>query len=83
MKAALRTYCNKGQDILTASDMRTALLERPVRGTTAAVCVISKSDKTAEVNKIDGFSKLHNFCYEDKGVCLAILWRWVWKANVI
>lgn len=49
--------------------MRIGLLERPVRGTTAAVFVISESDKIAEVNKTDGFSKLHSFCYEDK-VCM-------------
>lgn len=68
MKAALRTYCNEGHDILTAKDMHTALNERPVRGNSAAVCSINESHKNAEVKKIESFSKFHNFCYECDGV---------------
>ena len=33
MKTCIRPYCNEGYDILTAADMRRALLERPVKGT--------------------------------------------------
>ena len=32
MKTSIRSYCNEGHGIATATDMRTALLERPVRG---------------------------------------------------
>ena len=32
MKTSIRSYCNEGHDIATATDMRNALLERPVRG---------------------------------------------------
>ncbi|KAL9970005.1 hypothetical protein ACROYT_G022307 [Oculina patagonica] len=68
MKAALRTYCNEGHDILNAKDMQTALKERPVKGTTAAVCTINRAQMNAEVKKIEGFSKFHNFCFERDGV---------------
>ena len=68
MKAAIRTFSNKGHDILTANDMQTALKERPVRGTTAAVCSVDESRNTAEVKKIERFSKFHNFSFENDGV---------------
>ena len=73
MKSSIHCYCNEGHDINSAADMRTALLERPVRGVTASVCVIDEKKKNLKVNKIDGFSKLHNFTYEEKGLR-------VWKA---
>ena len=72
-KSSIRCYCNQGHDINSAADMRTALLERPVRGITASVCVIDEKKKNLKVNKIDGFSKLHNFTYDEKGLR-------VWKA---
>ena len=46
MKSSFRTYCNEGNDILTAVDMRYALMQHPVRGTTAAVSVVNESKKT-------------------------------------
>ena len=46
LKAAIRTFCNEGHDILTANDMHTALKERQVKGTTAAVCSVDESNKT-------------------------------------
>ena len=49
-------------------DMRTALSERPVRGTTACVCSVNEKKKTLEINKIDGFSKCHNFKFELEGI---------------
>ena len=73
MKTSIRCYCNEGHDINSAADMRTALLERPVRGVTASVCVIDEKKKNLKINKIDGFRKLHNFTYEEKGLR-------VWKA---
>ena len=36
MKSSIRAYCNKGHDVLTAVDMRDALTQHPVKGTTAA-----------------------------------------------
>lgn len=68
MKTCIRRYCNEGHDILTAADMRRALSERPVKGTSACVCAVDEAKKTLEVNKIDGFSKLHNFKFEEKGI---------------
>ena len=37
MKLAIQKYCNEGHDIFTASDMRRALLERPVSETSTSV----------------------------------------------
>ena len=68
MKTCIRQYCNEGHDILTAADMRTALSERPVRGTSACVCAVDETKKTLEVNRIDGFSMLHNIQFEEKGI---------------
>ena len=73
MKSSIRCYCDEGHDINCAADMRTALLERPVRGVTASVCAIDEEKKNLKVNKIHGFSKLHNFKYDEKGLR-------VWKA---
>lgn len=68
MKSSIRTYCNEGHDVLTAVDMRNALTEHPVKGTTAAVSVVKESQKSLSVNKIEQFSSLHNFQYEDSGL---------------
>ena len=54
--------------------MRTALSERPVRGTIASVCLVNEIQKTLEVNKMDGFSKYHNFIFELNGIR-------VWRAD--
>jgi len=70
----VRRYCNEGHDILTAADMRRALSERPVKGTSACVCVVDETNnihtykKTLDVNKVEGFSKLHNIQLEEKGI---------------
>ena len=68
MKTCIRRYCNEGHDILTAADMKRALSERPVKGTSACVCVVDMTKKTLHVNKIEGFSKLHNVQFEEKGI---------------
>ena len=68
MKSSIRTYCNEGHDVLTALDMRQALTQHPVKGTTAAVSIVNESKKTLSVNKIDNFSSFHNFQYEDSGM---------------
>ncbi|KAL9953731.1 hypothetical protein ACROYT_G041192 [Oculina patagonica] len=61
MKSAIRRYCNEGHDVLSAKDMRTALSERPVRGTTASVCSVNESQKTLEVKMTDHFSRCRLF----------------------
>ena len=68
MKAAIRTFCNKGHDILSANDMHIALKEQQVKGTTAAVCSVDESNKNAEVRKLEGFSKFHNFSFKFEGI---------------
>lgn len=68
MKSAIRTYCNEGHNVLTAVNMRDALTQHPVKGTTAAVSVVNESKKTLFVNKIEHFSSFHNFVYEDSGL---------------
>ena len=68
LKAAIRIFCNEGHDILTANDMHTSLKERQVKGTTAAVCSVDESNKTVQVKKLEGFSKFHNFSFENKGI---------------
>ena len=74
MKSAIRRYCCEGNDVLSAKDMRTALSERPVRGTIACVCLVNETQKTLQVNKMDGFSKYHNFIFELNGIR-------VWRAD--
>jgi hypothetical protein len=73
MKRAIQKYCNEGHDILTASDMRRALLERPVSGTTASVNRIDYSSITIKVKNIDSISTYNNIEFEDTGIR-------VWKA---
>ena len=73
MKHAIQKFCNEGHDILTASDMRRALLERPVSGTTASVSRIDYSSTTIKVKNNDGISTYHNIEFEDTGIR-------VWKA---
>ena len=68
LKASIRKYCKEGHDILLADDMRIALLERYIKGTSACVCLTDVSKKT-----LDG---IHNFAYETGGVC-------VWKSYEI
>ena len=67
MKSAIRRYCCGGNDVLSAKDMRTALSERTVRGTIACVCLVNETQKTLEVNKMNGFSKYDNFIFELNG----------------
>jgi len=68
MKAAIRTFCIKGHNILVANGMHIMLKERQVKGTTAALCSVSESNKNVEVRKLEGFSKFHNFSFEFEGI---------------
>ena len=69
----LERYCNEGHDVLTASDMHTALKERPVQGCTAAVCHVSETKKDLDIKKFQQFSAMHDFSYQQDGLR-------VWKA---
>ena len=53
--------------------MRTALQERPVRGTSASTCRTSEANRNVKVQRIEGFNKYHNFRFQEDGVI-------VWKA---
>ena len=65
-----KRYFAGGHDILNVGDMREALKERPVRGTTAAVGILNESCEKLQTHKIKHFSELHNFCYEESGLRL-------------
>ena len=54
-------FVTRGHDIQAARDMRDALLERPVKGVTAAVCEVNEKQRTIDVFKITQFSAYHNF----------------------
>lgn len=73
LKGAIRRYCNESHDVLTDSDMHTALKERPVQGCTAAVCRVNETKKDLDINKLQQFSAMHNFLYQQDGLI-------VWKA---
>ncbi|CAH3186768.1 unnamed protein product, partial [Porites lobata] len=68
MKSSIRRYCNEGHDVVSAIDMRVALSERPVQGTTASVYAMNETQKTLEVHNMEGFSKYHNFKLEVEGI---------------
>ena len=48
--------------------MHGALKARPVKGCTAAVCEVDRSDQEIKVNRISNFSTFHNFSYEETGL---------------
>ena len=74
MKSGIRRYCREGNEVLSARVMRTALSERPVRGTIACVWLVNETQKTLEANKMNRFSKYHNFIFELNGIR-------VWRAD--
>ena len=52
MKLAVRRFCDQGHDgIQAARDKREALLQRPVKGVTAAVCEVNEKQRTIDVFK--------------------------------
>ena len=73
LKTSIRKFCDEGNDITTAAQMRYALKERPVRGTTASVNIVNAEANELEIKKVEGFSAFHNFRFEHDGVR-------VWKA---
>ena len=54
----LNSHCDECHNILTTVDMRNALTENLVKGTTAAVSVVKELEKSLSVNKIEQFSSL-------------------------
>ena len=46
MKTCIRPFCNEEHDILSAGDMRRALSERPMKGTSAYVCEVDEATIT-------------------------------------
>ena len=68
MKAAIRRYCNEGNDVITAEDMHVALMKRPVHLMTAAVCCVNEDSRTLKINKIPNYTSLHNFELTPEGV---------------
>ncbi|CAH3124360.1 unnamed protein product [Porites lobata] len=48
--------------------MTDALIQHPVKGTSATVCVVNESRKTLSVKKMEQFSSFHNFEYEADGL---------------
>ena len=68
MKLAVRRYCDEGHKIQVARDMREALLERPVKGVTAAVCEVNDEQRTIDVFKITHFCAYHNFEFGSGGI---------------
>ena len=73
MKGAIRRYCNESHDVLTTSDMHTAPKERPVQGFTGAVCRVNEAKKDLDIKKLQQFSAMHDFSYQQDGLR-------VWKA---
>ena len=63
LKSAIKTYCNEGNDVVSARDMYTALREKPVKGVAACTGVIDESNNDLDIKKLEGFSKYHNFQY--------------------
>jgi hypothetical protein len=73
LKTSVRTYCNEGNDVMTAKDMYVALTNYRVKGTTASVNCINDSVTQLDANKLPNFSGFHNFKYHKDGIT-------VWKA---
>ena len=68
LKSSVQTYCSEGHDIVTASDIQQALQKHPIRGSTAAVCLVDESKKSLQMKKIEHFSSFHNFKFEESGI---------------
>ena len=72
IKAHVRRFVDEGHDVLTATDLRDAILSNNgVRG--ARVTVVNAEDvKQSQASKWEGVSNLNNFMYKDDGV---VVWR--------
>ena len=62
---------NKKHDVATAANMKKALESRGgVRGSRVVVAATNLANETGGTNKIKGISKLNNFGFTDKGICI-------------
>ena len=68
LQALVRRYCNESHNVVSAKNIHTALKERPVRGTTASVCIVQEQNSTVQINKIANFSNLNNFEFTQEGL---------------
>ena len=73
LKTSVRTYCNEGNDVMSAEDMYKALTQHVVKGTTVSVNCVNDSVAQLDANKLPNFSSFHNFEYHEDGIT-------VWKA---
>ena len=76
LKSSIHTYCNEGNDILSASDIHAAHTAHPVKGTLSSVNQLNQSVSQLKVKKLTHFSAFNNFRYEDGGIR-------VWQAHGI
>ena len=68
MKGALKKYFNEGNDILTAEDMRNALLQKHLKGATTTACMVDDLNTTLDLKKIKLFTRYHNISFENSGI---------------
>jgi hypothetical protein len=61
IKAHIRRYINEGHDVLTASDLRDAILSSGGVRCARVALVEGSLNALTEVAKLDGISTLHNF----------------------
>ena len=76
LKSSIHTYCNEGNDIISAYDIHATHTAHPEKGTSSSVNQINQSVSQLKVKKLTHFSALHNFRYEDGGIR-------VWQAHCI
>ena len=74
MKPSIRLYCCEGHAVLTASDIKEALQQHPVKGTTTSVNVVDESKQDFVMAKLQKFGSYNNFKFEATGVR-------TWKAD--
>ena len=73
LKSHMRPFLNEGNDIKTASDMKTAFESYGgVKGCYAAVCQVQPSAQTMTKYTMTGIQALNNFSYENRGLRI---WR--------
>ena len=80
MKLAVRRFCDEGHDgIQAARDIREALLQRAVKGVTAAVCEVNEKQRTIDVVKITAHTITLSLDREEFALGKHTLWE---KARV-
>ena len=73
LKSHMRRFLKEGNDVKTASDMKTAIESYGgVKGCYAAVCQVQPSAQTMTKYTMTGIQALNNFSYENRGLRM---WR--------